>query len=89
MHHWISLLQKPKRDSKCDGQEFLVRGVLLICNLNLATKYKCTFYVWMIGEPQYVLESTSLLILEERSNQPIRFEGCEVLACMSYFVKSW
>uniref|UniRef100_A0A672T669 Unconventional myosin-X-like n=1 Tax=Sinocyclocheilus grahami TaxID=75366 RepID=A0A672T669_SINGR len=28
MHHWISLLQKPKRDSKSDGQEFLVRGWL-------------------------------------------------------------
>lgn len=27
MHHWISLLQKPKGDSKIDGQEFLVRGV--------------------------------------------------------------
>ncbi|MGH0121066.1 UNVERIFIED_CONTAM: hypothetical protein FKN15_069269 [Acipenser sinensis] len=28
MHHWISLLQKPKGDSKVDGQEFLVRGWL-------------------------------------------------------------
>ncbi|XP_016334727.1 unconventional myosin-X-like, partial [Sinocyclocheilus anshuiensis] len=28
MHHWISLLQKPKRNSKSDGQEFLVRGWL-------------------------------------------------------------
>uniref|UniRef100_A0A9J8BUS8 Myosin X, like 1 n=1 Tax=Cyprinus carpio carpio TaxID=630221 RepID=A0A9J8BUS8_CYPCA len=28
MHHWISLLQKPKGDSKSDGQEFLVRGWL-------------------------------------------------------------
>uniref|UniRef100_A0A8C9VN06 Unconventional myosin-X-like n=1 Tax=Scleropages formosus TaxID=113540 RepID=A0A8C9VN06_SCLFO len=28
MHHWISLLQKPKGDSKIDGQEFLVRGWL-------------------------------------------------------------
>uniref|UniRef100_A0A674F0D3 Myosin X, like 1 n=1 Tax=Salmo trutta TaxID=8032 RepID=A0A674F0D3_SALTR len=28
MHHWISLLQKPKVDSKIDGQEFLVRGWL-------------------------------------------------------------
>lgn len=26
MHHWISLLQKPKGESKVDGQEFLVRG---------------------------------------------------------------
>ncbi|KAG7246480.1 hypothetical protein CRUP_030072, partial [Coryphaenoides rupestris] len=26
MHHWISLLQKPKGDAKIDGQEFLVRG---------------------------------------------------------------
>ncbi|XP_074857772.1 unconventional myosin-X-like [Carettochelys insculpta] len=28
MHHWISLLQKPKGESKIDGQEFLVRGWL-------------------------------------------------------------
>ncbi|KAM3862134.1 LOW QUALITY PROTEIN: unconventional myosin-X [Diretmus argenteus] len=28
MHHWIGLLQKPKGDSKIDGQEFLVRGWL-------------------------------------------------------------
>ncbi|XP_059427494.1 unconventional myosin-X [Carassius carassius] len=28
MHHWISLLQKPKGDSKSDGQEFLIRGWL-------------------------------------------------------------
>ncbi|XP_051563416.1 unconventional myosin-X-like [Myxocyprinus asiaticus] len=28
MHHWISLLQKPKGDSKSDGQEFLVQGWL-------------------------------------------------------------
>ncbi|XP_065527742.1 unconventional myosin-X-like [Lathamus discolor] len=28
MHHWISLLQKPKGESKVDGQEFLVRGWL-------------------------------------------------------------
>uniref|UniRef100_A0AAZ3SJ67 Uncharacterized protein n=1 Tax=Oncorhynchus tshawytscha TaxID=74940 RepID=A0AAZ3SJ67_ONCTS len=28
MHHWISLLQKPKGDAKIDGQEFLVRGWL-------------------------------------------------------------
>uniref|UniRef100_A0A8C5B6I2 Myosin X, like 1 n=1 Tax=Gadus morhua TaxID=8049 RepID=A0A8C5B6I2_GADMO len=28
MHHWISLLQKPKGDAKVDGQEFLVRGWL-------------------------------------------------------------
>uniref|UniRef100_A0A8C4S127 Unconventional myosin-X-like n=1 Tax=Erpetoichthys calabaricus TaxID=27687 RepID=A0A8C4S127_ERPCA len=28
MHHWISLLQKPKGDSKIEGQEFLVRGWL-------------------------------------------------------------
>nr|XP_014341456.1 PREDICTED: unconventional myosin-X-like [Latimeria chalumnae] len=28
MHHWISLLQKPKGDTKIDGQEFLVRGWL-------------------------------------------------------------
>ncbi|CAL8267749.1 unnamed protein product [Lota lota] len=28
MHHWISLLQKPKGDSRVDGQEFLVRGWL-------------------------------------------------------------
>lgn len=26
MHHWISLLQKPKGESRVDGQEFLVRG---------------------------------------------------------------
>jgi len=26
MHHWIGLLQKPKGDSKIDGQEFIVRG---------------------------------------------------------------
>jgi hypothetical protein len=26
MHHWISLLQKPKGDARVDGQEFLVRG---------------------------------------------------------------
>lgn len=26
MHHWISLLQKPKGDPKVEGQEFLVRG---------------------------------------------------------------
>lgn len=26
MHHWISLLQKPKGDTKVEGQEFLVRG---------------------------------------------------------------
>lgn len=26
MHHWISLLQKPKGDARIDGQEFLVRG---------------------------------------------------------------
>lgn len=26
MHHWISLLQKPKGDAKVEGQEFLVRG---------------------------------------------------------------
>lgn len=35
MHHWISLLQKPKGDSKIDGQEFLVRGeVELLWNYN-------------------------------------------------------
>uniref|UniRef100_A0A8D0GBA6 Unconventional myosin-X-like n=1 Tax=Sphenodon punctatus TaxID=8508 RepID=A0A8D0GBA6_SPHPU len=28
MHHWISLLQKPKGESKVDGQDFLVRGWL-------------------------------------------------------------
>ncbi|XP_036401500.1 unconventional myosin-X-like [Megalops cyprinoides] len=28
MHHWISLLQKPKGESKIEGQEFLVRGWL-------------------------------------------------------------
>ncbi|XP_018585084.1 unconventional myosin-X [Scleropages formosus] len=28
MHHWISLLQKPKGDSRIDGQEFLIRGWL-------------------------------------------------------------
>ncbi|KAI1898304.1 hypothetical protein AGOR_G00070940 [Albula goreensis] len=28
MHHWISLLQKPKGDTKIEGQEFLVRGWL-------------------------------------------------------------
>ncbi|XP_032403134.1 unconventional myosin-X isoform X1 [Xiphophorus hellerii] len=28
MHHWISLLQKPKGDARIDGQEFLVRGWL-------------------------------------------------------------
>ncbi|KAG5833155.1 hypothetical protein ANANG_G00272860 [Anguilla anguilla] len=28
MHHWISLLQRPKGDSRVDGQEFLVRGWL-------------------------------------------------------------
>uniref|UniRef100_A0A670JFT1 Myosin X n=1 Tax=Podarcis muralis TaxID=64176 RepID=A0A670JFT1_PODMU len=28
MHHWISLLQKPKGESRVDGQEFLVRGWL-------------------------------------------------------------
>ncbi|KAM6986769.1 LOW QUALITY PROTEIN: unconventional myosin-X [Aplochiton taeniatus] len=28
MHHWIGLLQKPKGDSRVDGQEFLVRGWL-------------------------------------------------------------
>ncbi|XP_037768620.1 unconventional myosin-X isoform X1 [Chelonia mydas] len=28
MHHWISLLQKPKGESRIDGQEFLVRGWL-------------------------------------------------------------
>lgn len=26
MHHWIGLLQKPKGDSRIDGQEFIVRG---------------------------------------------------------------
>lgn len=29
MHHWISLLQKPKGDARIDGQEFLVRGETL------------------------------------------------------------
>uniref|UniRef100_A0A8C5SNY4 Unconventional myosin-X-like n=1 Tax=Laticauda laticaudata TaxID=8630 RepID=A0A8C5SNY4_LATLA len=28
MHHWISLLQKPKGESRVDGQEFIVRGWL-------------------------------------------------------------
>ncbi|XP_023661619.2 unconventional myosin-X [Paramormyrops kingsleyae] len=28
MHHWISLLQKPKGDSRIDGQEFVIRGWL-------------------------------------------------------------
>uniref|UniRef100_A0AAY4BF16 Uncharacterized protein n=1 Tax=Denticeps clupeoides TaxID=299321 RepID=A0AAY4BF16_9TELE len=28
MHHWIGLLQKPKGDSRIDGQDFLVRGWL-------------------------------------------------------------
>uniref|UniRef100_A0A673XC17 Unconventional myosin-X-like n=1 Tax=Salmo trutta TaxID=8032 RepID=A0A673XC17_SALTR len=28
MHHWIGLLQKPKRDARTDGQDFLVRGWL-------------------------------------------------------------
>uniref|UniRef100_A0A4W3J5L3 Unconventional myosin-X-like n=1 Tax=Callorhinchus milii TaxID=7868 RepID=A0A4W3J5L3_CALMI len=28
MHHWISLLQKPKGDASIDGQEFIVRGWL-------------------------------------------------------------
>lgn len=28
MHHWIGLLQKSKGDSRADGQEFLVRGLL-------------------------------------------------------------
>ncbi|XP_043931168.1 unconventional myosin-X-like [Protopterus annectens] len=28
MHHWICLLQKPKGDTRSDGQEFLVRGWL-------------------------------------------------------------
>lgn len=29
MHHWIGLLQKSKGDSRADGQEFLVRGLLI------------------------------------------------------------
>ncbi|KAK2826424.1 hypothetical protein Q5P01_020638 [Channa striata] len=28
MHHWITLLQKPKGDARIEGQEFLVRGWL-------------------------------------------------------------
>ncbi|XP_028809967.1 unconventional myosin-X-like [Denticeps clupeoides] len=28
MHHWISLLQKPRGDTRSDGQDFLVRGWL-------------------------------------------------------------
>uniref|UniRef100_A0A674BI72 Unconventional myosin-X-like n=1 Tax=Salmo trutta TaxID=8032 RepID=A0A674BI72_SALTR len=28
MHHWIGLLQKPKGDTRIDGQEFFVRGWL-------------------------------------------------------------
>uniref|UniRef100_A0AAV2JJ93 Uncharacterized protein n=1 Tax=Knipowitschia caucasica TaxID=637954 RepID=A0AAV2JJ93_KNICA len=28
MHHWISLLQKPKGDARSDGQDFLIRGWL-------------------------------------------------------------
>ncbi|XP_068103498.1 unconventional myosin-X-like [Hyperolius riggenbachi] len=28
MHHWISLLQKPRGEARVDGQEFLVRGWL-------------------------------------------------------------
>ncbi|KAJ3591743.1 hypothetical protein NHX12_006875 [Muraenolepis orangiensis] len=28
MHHWIGLLQKPSKDARLDGQEFLVRGWL-------------------------------------------------------------
>uniref|UniRef100_A0A8C5R5E2 Uncharacterized protein n=1 Tax=Leptobrachium leishanense TaxID=445787 RepID=A0A8C5R5E2_9ANUR len=28
MHHWISLLQKPRGEAKVEGQEFLVRGWL-------------------------------------------------------------
>uniref|UniRef100_A0A8C3T0P0 Myosin X n=1 Tax=Chelydra serpentina TaxID=8475 RepID=A0A8C3T0P0_CHESE len=36
MHHWISLLQKPKGESKIDGQEFLVRDHII----NMSQKWK-------------------------------------------------
>lgn len=40
MHHWISLLQKPKGDSKIDGQEFLVRGeVELLWNYGIKKNF--------------------------------------------------
>lgn len=27
MHHWITLLQRSKGDTRVDGQEFIIRGV--------------------------------------------------------------
>lgn len=28
MHHWITLLQRSKGDTRVDGQEFIIRGEL-------------------------------------------------------------
>lgn len=52
MHHWISLLQKPKGDARIDGQEFLVRGEgfgyfqTYRCNSVLSIFYYFLFYLW-------------------------------------------
>lgn len=72
MHHWISLLQKPKGDARIDGQEFLVRGkkrkpndVSFCCNKS----FICLFFSflphhrclgWLQKEVKTNAKSTSL-----------------------------
>ena len=52
MHHWISLLQKPKGDAKVDGQEFLVRGREAILGLSKKANTACRG--WLTPPPQCI-----------------------------------
>lgn len=36
MHHWITLLQRSKGDTRVDGQEFIIRGDDTITSLSHA-----------------------------------------------------
>uniref|UniRef100_A0A673XCB9 Unconventional myosin-X-like n=1 Tax=Salmo trutta TaxID=8032 RepID=A0A673XCB9_SALTR len=59
MHHWIGLLQKPKRDARTDGQDFLVRGYVQCCQDNTntsGTRLTCIYiYITLM-----LLESLSM-----------------------------
>lgn len=43
MHHWITLLQRSKGDTRVEGQEFIVRGDCLPCFLGLFNRLPFPF----------------------------------------------
>ncbi|KAA8577937.1 hypothetical protein FQN60_008770, partial [Etheostoma spectabile] len=65
MHHWISLLQKPKGDARIDGQEFLVRGENSNHNFFIIISHTLFMHVyflfcWLQKEMKTNAKSTSL-----------------------------